>query len=163
MSRLDSMIRRLEAQRACLVAAIRRVERLPGPFLELGLGNGRTFDHIRKTAPQREVYVFERRPAAHPDCTPEPEFLIEGEFGITLGQAPLRIRSAAVLAHCDIGTGLKEFDQQLARAISADLDALLSVGAVILSDQPFEWPAWKSLVLPAGVDRLRYYMYSKIA
>ena len=95
--------------------------------------------------------------------TPEPEFLIEGDFGKTLSQAPLRIRSAAALAHCDIGTGLKDFDQQLARAISEDLDALLSVGAVILSDQPFEWPVWKSLALPAGVDRHRYYMYSKIS
>ncbi|MGB1448128.1 MAG: class I SAM-dependent methyltransferase, partial [Arenicellales bacterium] len=54
MSRLDSMIRRLEAQRACLAAATESVRELPGAFLELGLGNGRTYDHLRELAPKRE-------------------------------------------------------------------------------------------------------------
>ena len=36
------MIRRLEAQRACLAAATEKVGALPGSFLELGLENGRT-------------------------------------------------------------------------------------------------------------------------
>ena len=44
MSRLDSFIRRLEAQRSCLETAVALVADLPGPILELGLGNGRTFD-----------------------------------------------------------------------------------------------------------------------
>ena len=47
------MIRRLEAQRACLASAAEIVENLPGPFLELGLGNGRTYDHLRELAPDR--------------------------------------------------------------------------------------------------------------
>ncbi|MGH6887075.1 MAG: class I SAM-dependent methyltransferase, partial [Geminicoccales bacterium] len=48
MSRLDSFIRRLEAQRACLDLAAARIADLPGPVLELGLGNGRTYDHLRE-------------------------------------------------------------------------------------------------------------------
>ena len=51
MSRLDSFIRRLEAQRACLALAAGRIGGLPGPVLELGLGNGRTYDHLRELLP----------------------------------------------------------------------------------------------------------------
>ena len=163
MSRLDSMIRRLEAQRTCLESAIVRVETFPGPYLELGLGNGRTFDHLRQTAPDRDIFVFERKPAAHPDCTPDPEFLIEGDFTETLRPALKLIKSKAVLAHCDIGTGIKVADEELARQISRDLDALLASGAVILSDQPFKKSNWQPLSLPANVESGRYFMYAKTA
>lgn len=155
------MIRRLEAQRACLVSAVEQVEALPGPYLELGLGNGRTFDHLREVAPDRDIFVFERNPAAHPDCTPAQRFLIVGDFTQTLNQAAPQINAKAVLAHCDIGSGLKASDEKLAQAISPDLDALLALGAVILSDQPFERPNWAPLALPTGVDPGRYFMYAK--
>tara|TARA_Y100001934_G_scaffold269952_1_gene354090 strand:+ start:674 stop:1114 length:441 start_codon:yes stop_codon:yes gene_type:complete len=146
-----------------LASAVEKVETLPGPYLELGLGNGRTFDHLRETAPDREIFVFERNPAAHPDCSPAEGFLIEGDFTQTLHRASVQIKTKAVLAHCDIGSGLKASDEQLARDISTDLDALLAVGAVILSDQSFERSNWKPMVLPTNVDSGRYFMYIKIA
>ena len=155
------MIRRLEAQRVCLESAVRRVETLPGPYLELGLGNGRTFDHLRETAPDRDIFVFERKPAAHPDCMPDPEFLIEGDFTETLHRALVQIKPKAVLAHCYIGTGIKVVDEELARQISHDLDALLAIGAVILSDQPFKKGNWAPFSLPVNVDSGRYFMYAK--
>ena len=52
LSRLDSFIRRLEAQRACLNATPAWIEGLAGPILELGLGNGRTYDHLRRLHPE---------------------------------------------------------------------------------------------------------------
>ena len=155
------MIRRLEAQRACLESAVGRVETLPGPYLELGLGNGRTFDHLRETAPDRDIFVFERKPAAHPDCMPDPEFLIEGDFTETLHRALVQIKPKAVLAHCDIGTGIKVVDEELARQISHDLDALLAIGAVTLSDQSFKKGNWTPFSLPVNVDSGRYFMYAK--
>ena len=48
MSRLDSFIRRLQAQRACLSEAAAQIRGVDGFVLELGLGNGRTFDHLRE-------------------------------------------------------------------------------------------------------------------
>ena len=48
MSRLDSFIRRLEAQRACLDRAAALIAGIDGAVLELGLGNGRTYDHLRE-------------------------------------------------------------------------------------------------------------------
>ena len=75
MSRLDSFIRRLEAQRACLDHAAELIGGLDGVVLELGLGNGRTYDHLRSLFPGREIYVCERAVAAHPDCVPPEERL----------------------------------------------------------------------------------------
>ncbi len=80
MSRLDSFIRRLEAQRACLDMAAALVGGLDGPALELGLGNGRTYDHLRELCPDRQIYVCERSVAAHPDCVPPSEFLLLGDM-----------------------------------------------------------------------------------
>jgi hypothetical protein len=51
MSRLDSLIRRIRAQRACLNRAADLIKGVPGPVLELGLGNGRTYDHLRELMP----------------------------------------------------------------------------------------------------------------
>ena len=58
MSRLDSVIRRLCAQRDCLEAALETISGRPGHILEFGLGNGRTFDHLRQLAGDREIFVF---------------------------------------------------------------------------------------------------------
>ena len=55
MSRLDAFIRRLQAQRTCLGLAADLVAGVPGPVLELGLGNGRTYDHLRELMPDREI------------------------------------------------------------------------------------------------------------
>ena len=78
MTRLDSAIRRLTAQRELLDWA--RGRSAPtGLVLELGLGNGRTYDHLRDRLPGREIYAFERSPAAHPDCYPPEGYLIVGD------------------------------------------------------------------------------------
>src|SRR5260221_10812459 len=125
MSRLDSFIRRLEAQRACLdraAALIGDVARgVPGPVLEFGLGNGRTFDHLRERLPGRDIFVFEREVAAHPDCVPAPDRLISGDLRQTLPAARARFAAAAALAHLDIATG----DVAASRHLAADLAPLL--------------------------------------
>src|SRR5258708_26085149 len=79
MSRRDSFIARMQAQRDCLNFLKPAVEALPGPILEVGLGNGRTYDHLRDLFPGREIYVFERKVAAHPDCIPPDDRLFLGE------------------------------------------------------------------------------------
>ena len=57
MSRLDSFIARMEAQRDCLNFLQAPVSALSGPILEIGLGNGRTYDHLRQLFPGRDIYV----------------------------------------------------------------------------------------------------------
>ena len=83
MTRLDSVIRRLTAQRDLLDWAAGEID--PGGLvLELGLGNGRTYDHLRDRLPGREIYVFERSPAAHPSCMPADSYMIVGDIFDTL-------------------------------------------------------------------------------
>ena len=53
MSRLDSFIRRLAGAARRLELAVGLIGDLPGPVLELGLGNGRTYDHLRENITDR--------------------------------------------------------------------------------------------------------------
>ncbi|MEA3291604.1 MAG: class I SAM-dependent methyltransferase, partial [Pseudomonadota bacterium] len=105
MSRLDSAIRRLQAQRECLDCAAKRIASKPGIVLEIGLGNGRTYDHLRSRLPGREIYVFDRQAAPHPFCLPEEQYLVLGDLYATLPEFLGRRAGQVVLVHCDIGSG----------------------------------------------------------
>jgi hypothetical protein len=158
MSRLDSFIRRVCAQRDCLNFAAGLVAGIPGPVLELGLGNGRTYDHLRTLFPDREIFVFERRVAAHPDCIPDEAHLILGDIAETLPAAAQRIGAKAALAHCDMGTGEKEANARLAAFIGPAVARLMAPGGIVLSDQEYRVPGWTALPLPAGVPPGRYFI-----
>ncbi len=159
MSRLDSAIRRLEAQRDCIATATREIGELAGPILEIGLGNGRTYDHLRERMPGRDIFVFERQVAAHPTSTPPPERLILGNLGDTLPRARLRIGAPACLAHADIGCGNADIDAATASLLARWLPALMLAGGVILCDQPLSSEHLEEKPLPASVARGRYHYY----
>ena len=78
MSRLESAIRRLQSQKVCIEYASELIADMPGVILEIGLGNGRTYDHIKEIFPEKKVYVFEKSVKAHPDCIPPEKYLYEG-------------------------------------------------------------------------------------
>jgi len=158
LSRLDSFLRRLQAQRDCLDAAVALVAELPGPVFELGLGNGRTYDHLREACPRREIFVFERCVAAHPDCIPDAGHLFEGPVGDTLVAAAQRFAGTVVLVHADLGSGQPDIDARTAATVSARLPGLLAAGAVIVSDQKLNLPGAEDLALPPDVQAGRYFM-----
>jgi|SRR5437867_8612161 len=159
MSRLDSMIRRLMAQRACLDAVTEMIRTLPGPILEIGLGNGRTYDHLRKRLPERSIFVFDRVLTAHANCIPPNEMFFLGELEATLPLARKRIGATAALAHADIGSGREEHDSANAALVSRLLPPLLGPGALVVSDQRLRCPELSSEPLPEGVPAGRYYLY----
>jgi hypothetical protein len=159
MSRLDSAIRRLEAQRDCIAAAVARVAGYPGPVLEIGLGNGRTYDHLRELLPDREIFVFERRVSAHPDCTPPSEWLLLGDLGETLPRAGERLGAPACFTHADIGCGNAAIDAETAALLARWLPPLMAPGGVVLSDQPLSSVDLEGTPLPASVADGRYHSY----
>jgi hypothetical protein len=159
MSRLDSFIRRMMAQRACLDRAADLIRDTPGPALELGLGNGRTYDHMRETMPKREIYVFERQVAAHADCVPPAEYLILGDARETLPMMWDRLPRTAALAHFDMGTGDVSANHRLAAELAPLVAPLLKSGAVVVSEPPIDLPGWRALPLPVGVREGRYHLY----
>lgn len=159
MSRLDSFIRRLEAQRACLELAARLIADLPGPVVEIGLGNGRTYDHLRCLLPDRPIFVFERRLDPHPSCRPSEEQLFLGDIARTLPTALARMRRRAALVHADIGSGDPGATARTARKLARYLPAIVASGAVIASDQPIEARWATPLALPEGIEPGRYHLY----
>ena len=161
MSRLDSVIRRLAAQRACLEAAARLIAELPGPVLEVGLGNGRTFDHLREILPGREIFALDRRIAAHPDCVPDSAHAVVGDFHDTVPKLLGLLGAPAALAHCDTGSGDKVASLELAAWLGPALNPVLVAGAVVTSDQPMAVPGWQVMALPEGVAAERYFLYRK--
>jgi hypothetical protein len=163
LSRLDSFIRRLEAQRACLNLAARAIRGLPGPVLELGLGNGRTYDHLRELLPEREIFVFEREVAAHPASLPDPAHLIRGDIQSTLPAARALLPGPAALVHSDIGSGDAARNATLAAWLAATLPDLLAAGAWVIADQPLHSARLVPQPPPEGVARERYFLYRHYA
>lgn len=158
MSRLDGAIARLSAQRALLDWACEGLA--AGPVLELGLGNGRTYDHLRaRLGRSRAIHVFERHVAAHPACVPPPELLHLGDMRETLPAWARRHGRVGVLAHADIGTGDPVDTAEFAAFLAYAVPACLAPGAVVLSDQILDDPALASFDPPVTLPPGRYRCY----
>lgn len=158
MSRLDSFIRRMQAQRDCLNAAAALIADVPGAVFDLGLGNGRTFDHLREILPDREIFVFDRVVNANPKSTPDDAHMFVGEAPDQLAAQQARFAGGVALVHSDLGTGTAE-DAPLTAALTPLLVPLLAPGAILVANNPFPGAGWDALPLPDGVPAERYFMY----
>ena len=163
MSRLDSFIRRLEAQRACLEMAADLVTGLDGDVIELGLGNGRTYDHLRKLFPDRKIYVCERTVAAHPDCIPPAGLLLLGDMRETLPGAHSRLADRVVLAHLDAGNGDTPASKALADCVTPLIVPLLRLDGVLVSEPAVIADELSPLPLPFGIEPGRYNLYRRVS
>jgi hypothetical protein len=159
MSRLDSFIRRMQAQRDCLNHVAPMVRAMAGPILEVGLGNGRTYDHLRELFPDRIIHVFEREVRAHPDCIPPEALLFLGDARETTAFACHRLEGAAALIHSDLGTGDGAANTELGHWLGPALDRLLAPGGYVIANQPLEVARWARLPEPDGVPADRYFLY----
>ena len=162
MSRLDSFIRRVSAQREVLNHVCDLVAMREGPVLELGLGNGRTYDHLRELFPSRDIYVCERQVAAHPDCIPPDDRLLLGDMRETLPAAQSWLPGRVALVHFDAGSGEAVANRVLADTLLPLVLPLLCRGAMIVSDPEFSHPELEVLPLPDGVAAGRYHLYRRI-
>jgi S-adenosyl-L-methionine methyltransferase len=163
VSRLDSFIRRLEAQRACLELAADLVGDLDGELLELGLGNGRTYDHLRKLFPHRNIFVCERTVAAHPDCVPPPQFLLLGDMRETLQTVRARLAERVALAHLDPGNGNIAASKALADHLIPLIVPLLQLNGVLVSEPAVSADELNALPLPDGIEAGRYNLYRRVS
>ena len=159
MSRLDSGIRRLQAQRACIDHAAELIRDLAGFVFEFGLGNGRTFDHLRERLAGREIFVFERAIVAHPDCIPSEDHLIRGDLRETLPALAPQFRDSVALLHMDIGSGERGESERLAAELAPHIAPVMRTGGIIASDMPLPFARWISQPLPAEVEEGRYHFY----
>ena len=162
LSRLDSFIRRLEAQRACLDLGAVLVRGLDGDVLELGLGNGRTYDHLRELFPDRKIYVCDRVVAAHPDCVPPSEFLLLGDMRETLPAARRQLGGRVALAHLDPASGDVAASRALADELAPLIVPLLRLDGVLVSEPLVAVAGLDPLPLPDSVPPGRYNVYRRV-
>ena len=159
MSRLDSVIHRLLAQRDILNGIRDKVSDTEGPILELGLGNGRTFDHLRELFPKKRIIVFDRAVGSHKTSTPDPENMVLGDIRVT---AQAFIGVDAALVHVDIGTGYDDKDAITLTWLPQLAAGLLRVGGLVASGLELVHPALEPLAVSSAVPNGRYFLYRRI-
>jgi len=106
--------------------------------------------------------VFERSPAAHPDCYPPDGYLIVGDIFETLPLFTERFGAgSAALVHIDIGSGDEEADLRLARRLAPLLETLLQPGGLLLADRAFDLSCCADISSQTGVSEGRYFVYRR--
>ena len=156
MSRLDSMLRRLTAQRDGLNWAATQITGVPGDALDLGLGNGRTYDHMREILPDRRIWVIDRALNCHPSCVPPTEDFLEGEAEPMLAKLA-QAGGQIALAHYDFGYGVKDEDVAEAARLSPLIARIMRPGGLLVSGQPLI--GFAEVVAPESIPEGRYLFY----
>lgn len=156
MSRLDSMLRRLTAQRDGLNWVVGQIDGLEGEVLEMGLGNGRTYDHLRELMPNRRIWVVDRQLNCHPSCVPPAADFLEGECDDALAKLAEQGRKLA-LAHYDFGIGVDTQDHAESARLSPGIKQLMVPGGLIVSGQPLV--GIDEIDGPEGIPEGRYMFY----
>lgn len=160
-SRLDVFIARMQAQKAFLEQVAAALD-VPGPVLELGLGNGRTFDHLRAILPDREIFVFDRSITAHPASIPDADHMIVGEIRDTLAFCGPRVGAEAALVHCDLGSGDPTADLVKRAWLSPLIAERTALGGYVASGIALEMPTFEALPRSPDAERGRYWLYRRI-
>ncbi len=158
-TRLDLFIDRMVSQRACLDFAIEKTADMQGPVFELGLGNGRTYHHLRNRVSGRDIYVFERAVASHPDSTPPKELTILGDVNETLPATLASMGPVASLIHADLGGHNREKNDIFARKISPLVEPMLAPGGLMVSSDRMYFENLIELPLPPGAVPERCFVY----
>jgi hypothetical protein len=158
MSRLDQFIHRVTAQKNLLEHVAGRLNGVAGPILELKLGNGRIYDHLRQVLPDREIFAFDRLIRAHPSSVPDGDHMIVGDLYDTLKYCHQRTGRSAVLIHCALGTGDPTADLALADWLGPLVADLTGTGGYVICDLPLVLAPFEDLEIPdqahAGQFRL---------
>jgi len=165
-SRLDRMIARLTTQRACLGLAAERVGDIAGPIVEVGLGKGRTYSHLRLLFPDREGWAFDRDVHAPEFSRPPDDRIVLGDFRESMPRAVDALPAPVAMIHADIGTEKRRGDDALALFVGQTLGPLLAPGGLMIGDRETEPPGCTRLdppavALPDGIAPWPYFLYRR--
>jgi hypothetical protein len=165
MTRPDIFIARTVSQRACIDHALALTAQMTGPVFELGLGNGRTFDHVRARIGNgpatRAIHVFERAVASNPASTPDAEQLVLGDIFETLPMMLARFGPVASFVHADLAGHNLEKNDTFARAVSPLVEAVMVQGGIMVSSDAMYFETLTALPLPQGAMPGRALVYQK--
>ncbi len=156
MSRLNSMMRRLAAQAEGLEWGHALTESVAGDYLDMGLGNGRTYDHLREIAPNRRILVIDRALNCHASCVPPEADFLQGEAEDMLKKLA-QDGAKIALGHYDFGFGDKAKDVAEAARLSSMIKDVMVPGGALVSGQPLT--GFEQVRGPHTVAPERYYFY----
>jgi len=159
MNRLDRMIARLTAQRACLARAAGLIADRPGPVLEIGFGKGRTYSFLREVLPEREIFAFDIDGAPDTDWGPDEAHFFAGDFRDSFPGVLERTGAPAALAHCDIGSEDAGRDAALVAWMREALPPLLAPGAIVVADRDLALAGAERLARLADATDWPYYTF----
>ena len=156
MSRLESMRRRLTAQIDGINWAADQILGINGDILEMGLGNGRSYDHLRQQIGGRRIWVIDRVLNPHPSCVPPDHDFLQGEAEDMLKKLA-QDGAKIALGHYDFGFGDKAKDVAEAARLSAMIKDVMVPGGALVSGQPLA--GFEQVRGPQTVAPDRYYFY----
>ena len=156
MSELDTLIRRLMAQRAFLERAAEITAGVTGPALQLGFGDGSAYGHLREILRRREIIVFDQAIGESAGAVPDAGHRVVGDPRETLPQAWDRFPRSAALAHLNFPA---TSSARLAAELAPLVAPLLREGAMVVSEVALELPGWEPVPPPDGVREGRHYLY----
>jgi hypothetical protein len=108
--------------------------------VELGLGNGRTYHHLRERLTGWRIVAFERLLTAHPSSIPPEGDLILGDIEETVPRFADTDGRCARLIHADLGDGIEDNDRVLERVLPPLVVMLAAPGARVLSSTRLDHP-----------------------
>jgi hypothetical protein len=160
VSRLDRNLIRLRAQKHFLERAAELVAQVPGPVLEIGLGSGRTYDHLRHCLPNRPIYVFDTEPPGASAVAPAAKHFVLGDIQDTLPGARDWLPGPAALIHSDVGSHDQRANLRLNEFIAGWLPELMSPRGIFVCNTPI--PRLQRLEDGPGDLKDAYHMYSYV-
>ncbi|WP_034490548.1 class I SAM-dependent methyltransferase [Afifella pfennigii] len=162
MSRLEAAINRLIAQKTLLEHVADLIGKTPGPVFELGLGNGRTYDHLRQIFPEREIFAFDQAIRAHAGCIPDAAHMVVGDMRDTLRLCHPRIAAKPVLIHVDMGSGDPTADLATREWLSPLVADWAAEGGYVVTDRPLQLPGFTTIERPSGAPASPHLVYRRM-
>ncbi len=158
MSRLDSFLRRMCAQRVLLEEAAALVRGIDGPVVDLGIGNGRTLDHLQALLPDRRVFAFDNFLHSAIGVLPPAEQIVMGDIRDTLPFALPRLGERAALVHNDLGSADEIGNAATAAWLAPAIEAVARPDAIVVTSFLLPFRNYIALPLPPSVKPGRYHI-----
>lgn len=152
---------RMQVQKAYLDHMIAHLlqKQSSGLGVEIGLGSGRTYDHLRNYLPDYEIYAFDFKVECHPSCTPPPEYTVLGPAEETFPEWSKQRKGAASFVHCDIGTTDLVRDKAVYEKMLPHILHVTSQNGLVLSDRMLIDSSLLPIPLPGNTEEWPYFLY----
>lgn len=148
----------MSAQRTLLDEAAALVADIEGPIVDLGIGNGRTLDHLAALFPERKVFAFGDFIHSAVDVLPPAEQVVVGNIRDTLPFALPRLGARAALIHNDLGSADAVGNAATAAWLAPAIAAVARPDAVVVTSFLLPFSNYVAMPLPPTVRPGRYHL-----